>query len=1497
MPPSRRRWREEVSSPVRPSRLPLVGSARLPAKLPALNARAGHQVPNEPKLVNAKMAWRPDAQTSNDLEAAAALGAWLEGGKASAFRLLSGVTVLNDLKGQDLRVKKPQMAFGLLKTLASELLDAESHTACGMPRSVILQRLVGSLETSLMVSEELQRKVLQTASHCVATVEGNIRKERDELQAAQDAARVSQWHNGSAAPHLSAQETWTRRCGLSSWQGPPLRWTGAADTLSLVAASDVQRWHCAQLVEQARWSSQINSNMDAMSSAAYNMLGLAQELTAGFAVGWAFAFWRHQFMEDKTAAEQLQKMERSIMINREFLRIFVSEWRFLTVSLSMHQAFEEQKIKRLHLRVLAVRLRDAQDQRQECQQEADLDKSVHYMMMRKLQAAREDRNRMDYRLQTMPPEQARHALHILMEPFMSYLATFSQMERLICMQNMLAKDVLFLATDPLETAQDIVQKSCEEILCRWINCILMEAKHRASNLLTAGDTEHSRQNWAPADSQKFSRRCREIRTLNLLDPSAFAQDFQDGKMLTVLYAMLKSYRENHEFLDPLDLAAFDEKDNDRRAAAALINFSSLSPQLTQRFALSVGDIASGRLAPLKTALCAIFLREAPGIRSFLQQAAKDSLHVWEADRISGGEGKRRTMAISNSRNGFSRLTDVHQQVLELQYPMARIMHMFQRAAGDSAFAELMDLSRLCLPDEHLWSLGRLSVTELLLRWVNLQVAGSVTQEQVGNLASALASGHVLLQLLQTVAPIVLDAEQLSTEVEQCLSSPAKPQDKSAMKYAIRLAHRCAPFCFVSEDMFHFAQEDALTALVAGLFLCWPNLRREEESHFGHQLEGLEHVLEAGLSIVSTEVPLEESDLLQTYCACIDGQKLRKTYEAIEAQQNVMSSLQRRLWTYIEEVSLQRVTARLKFKGAGGDYEQTILCLHELVRDQDWVLLTEKEHAATRSSQPRSVVRDKMAVIAKLFDFYSIRGHSGERGDRQVHWSGIAQLYRDAVLFCPCMFLSKEAAHRIFLEVLEEEPVEEVLEDATPSRKLRRLAMSRSMETADSSWQDGGLGVSGFVRFLLRIAVHREESAGRAKAATVTLTRSLKELIGSHLQRAKCSEDDQFTMSLQTGKVQHLREIWEPLSRKIFQLYAEQGHVGEELRMGEDSLVLLLTDAGVLGGCLSEAGARQMCRSLLPRRHFRGGPRSFCFRGQAEVRRRRPRSPSLPAKVEGRQPYYAELGRPEGLYFEDFQEILLGLAMYHNPNLVVPIELRFEQFLMAMMEGLKRCILPLPDELDKAMPEHLKVQVNRAEEWDARQRAWDEMQEALQGCAEVPTEGWNKAEREARRRSFQATEGGAQEDTAAASLAERRSLSAPPGLSLRSRFQKVARKELAVVSAMASAASEASEGKAGLGHPAGHRLETMKSIMKAAKRLGTDINVAELQRKRAEVGRQAMQRRRSSAMVKVKFLADRRRSVEARASNVPSAAPSNQPSRAPSNMPSRAPSRASSFGDD
>ena len=40
------------------------------------------------------------------------------------------------------------------------------------------------------------------------------------------------------------------------------------------------------------------------------------------------------------------------------------------------------------------------------------------------------------------------------------------------------------------------------------------------------------------------------------------------------------------------------------------------------------------------------------------------------------------------------------------------------------------------------------------------------------------------------------------------------------------------------------------------------------------------------------------------------------------------------------------------------------------------------------------------------------------------------------------------------------------------------------------------------------------------------------------------------------------------------------------------------------------------------------------------------------------------------------------AIYRHPNLVVPLQLRYEQFLNAMLEGLKH---------RGAMPEHLAVQ--------------------------------------------------------------------------------------------------------------------------------------------------------------------------------------------------------------
>lgn len=281
-PAPRRRWVpkpiDEVAAPIRPSPLPLVGARRPPTKLPALNEKL-------PDLKPVFGLRRPEEVNDFEEPADLGLGRWLEGGKASALRLHSGLRVLDDLKGSD-ALKKPKIAFNLLTFLASELLDAGRSRE--RPRTLLLKRLVLLLETSIFPSKELQRKVMQEASHSVALAEDNIHTQRDTSQVLEDVVKVNQWQlEETIRPRLSPQEMWTRRSGMSSSQGPVIRWTGAedADLLSLVAASNIQRWHCTQLIEQARWVNEIDSSREAQISAAYNMLGLVQELTGGFAVG------------------------------------------------------------------------------------------------------------------------------------------------------------------------------------------------------------------------------------------------------------------------------------------------------------------------------------------------------------------------------------------------------------------------------------------------------------------------------------------------------------------------------------------------------------------------------------------------------------------------------------------------------------------------------------------------------------------------------------------------------------------------------------------------------------------------------------------------------------------------------------------------------------------------------------------------------------------------------------------------------------------------------------------------------------------------------------------------------------------------------------------------------------------------------------------------------------------------------------------------------------
>eukprot|EP00439_Symbiodinium_sp_Y106_P039555 s6669_g4.t2 len=746
--PPKRRWspkaHEEVHTSIRQFSIPLVGThtRRLPlGKLPSLQA---------PAVLSARDSSWPTAEQEFDKKAASKIGGWLKGGSAAAYGLLARCRVMSDSKeDSESQMHAAKLAFELLKTLAFEIqdfgdLDANSPDL-RTSRTWLLTSLLHHIQVSLFADEEVvtARKM---ASHYAAIAEDSIGMPRQHAQVTEDLARVNRWQmQEESPPRLSAQEMWCRRRGLRASQGAAAEEAevGGEEKVNAVPmgfVSNVQRWHCTQLVCQIRWSNQIISTLDAQSSAAYNMLGLAQELMAGFVVGWAFAFWRLQYVEDKMAAQQLQKAERSTRINREYVGVFFTYWSLLTSGALCNRAKEELQLKKLHLRLLSVRLRDVEAKKTKSLQDVQYDKTAHYLIVRKMQALKEERSRLDFRFQTMPPVEARHSLHLVMEVFMDFVMDFGKLERLGCRHRLLGKDLIFLATDPAERQQDIGVLPAEEILVRWINCILAEAHHSASVLLTdAMDDENGRSNWAAADSSSYGFRCREVRAIPTLQTKSLEVFFQDGKILTVLYAMFRAYRRNKTIFDPEDLGVLDEKDSDRRGAAAQNAFVSLSPLLISRLLLSPLDVVSGQRFALKASLCTTLLREATGS---LQDLSKRPFKQVSAD---AGRETERT-------GGGGEIKEANS--------MATVMTMFEKLVG-GAWEGFVDLSRLCFPWEPLTALQEMALYDILRRWVNLQVYGVLIPQAdipgVKNLGNDLASGQVLLRLIKAVAPTVIEA--------------------------------------------------------------------------------------------------------------------------------------------------------------------------------------------------------------------------------------------------------------------------------------------------------------------------------------------------------------------------------------------------------------------------------------------------------------------------------------------------------------------------------------------------------------------------------------------------------------------------------------------------------------------------------------------------------------------------------------------------------------------
>eukprot|EP00439_Symbiodinium_sp_Y106_P027280 s3251_g3.t1 len=278
---------------------------------------------------------------------------------------------------------------------------------------------------------------------------------------------------------------------------------------------------------------------------------------------------------------------------------------------------------------------------------------------------------------------------------------------------------------------------------------------------------------------------------------------------------------------------------------------------------------------------------------------------------------------------------------------------------------------------------------------------------------------------------------------------------------------------------------------------------------------------------------------------------------------------------------------------------------------------------------------------------------------------------------------------------------------------------------------------------------------------------------------------------------------------------------------KDSLICLFADAALLGATLPADTARP-----------------------AEVRRRQrsqkqKRNASTPPVIKGVPPSLASLRVPptekeEALHFEDFQEVCLLAAMYRYPNPVVPLHERYQQLLMDMLEGLKNRMEPSGLAEEPSL-DQLAVQAHGAEEWDAKSRSFKDLQEGLQVSAESPDAAWSRKMRLEGKGTLKALRS-SDEDWQTPAFQK----------TLLTAFGAPETRVSALTSIKITAGS-----LEGLGLPNGSKLVSVLALLKASKRLGLQLDAADVKKRRSEIGREAMHRRRSSAMVKVKFMADRR----------------------------------------
>lgn len=1015
------------------------------------------------------------------------------------------------------------------------------------------------------------------------------------------------------------------------------------------------RLQVAECQEQLRWMWSICTCGKNQQNITYRIFGGASELTSGSILNWCFAYWRLLAAASRTLCEQIDFICLALKPNCLVVNLFLL-WSSDVCRLNTARVRIDSENRKAELE--SMRERRISLVRQIEQLDSDIEYSGENCtrLDSKLVQIGGDSKALQARLDEYVPELLKATLVNMLILLCTLIVTSTGLDWVQCKTTFINKDLsTFTTFAESDSMRKVGLLSCEDLLVRWLNFLLLQAKTCAVDLLDLASKDHvsdARGAWPTRYASVYGWRCRQVRAAGLID--CLQDAGESSVILCALCAMIKSLRRRQRAFDPADLWPLDEKDPKARAAVICRCLHGLVPTLSARRLLTASDIQSGNRLPLMKFLSVLFVREAPGLD--------------DRDTQSGGRRLR--------------------PYLEAQGDMLATL---EKMAGATTYAHLDDPWQLLAQgeDQDVTRLLSLRVEDLLLRWVNLHTA---TLGGVKCLGGDLRNGSMLLHLLGKVAP---DALEVCGIVPKNLKA-----DDEIVQAVLDCGARCAqPFCLSAEAL-RSGCEDAIACFVGGVFLVQPAIPPQAGSTLWVQVRMLEKVASEGC-FMTTVCDLDEADTrlqageeLEVLWRTIEEQHeaLRIAVSAVETARDTMEQIRSRVHTFIME-SCSRPSHGL----ASERESKTSTTVKECMRMSRWASLLKAEPVCLRAQRVRQIVQTHARLLEDIFKWYSL---DSSDGDRRMPLEGIMRIYKDCHLQCPCVCTPQHVAHALFYRVLEDD-----------------LAPSEMKSDEDYEIPIEGLSRLGFVRWFLRLGLQRYEMVTQRTETVEDLRQSLVCLIECHFSPYACPHSvDEFSKLSKETEIRTTFVRRENILRASFEFYASEvgdidvedvSNITVQHALKVDSFAQLLEDSGNLKGLLTRDTVRSIFNSILTRsrnadvfdpcplahkpehmeRRKAGTYSAFDLRAQVKgIVRGRSVQVVKTSKTEDQahrnssktsSSNNCDEGVKDGLSFYDFLDGLLAAALYSNPNPLVPPGVRLAHFLrQLLLPGLSAHMLML-----------------------------------------------------------------------------------------------------------------------------------------------------------------------------------------------------------------------------